>query len=114
MTAKKSSVQQLTRLRSQIDRTDKQLLKILGQRSKIVSKIAILKAKLQIPVLQKSRQQQIQAQRPIHGATLGLDPQFVARLFSLIQKESVREQNRLQKNLKSKAKKPKRRNKEHK
>jgi chorismate mutase len=90
---------QLKKLRKQIDRVDKKILIELQRRSEIVSKIAKIKLALNLPVLQKSRQNEVQKKRPKYGKYLGLNSKFVTQLFALIQRESIREQKNLQKKI---------------
>lgn len=99
-----TKMKKMSSLRKKIDQIDKKILLDLSARRKIVKNIAQLKAELNLPVLQKNRQQQIQKERPILGAKLGLEAKFVAHLFSLIQKESVREQKIIKKNIRSESK----------
>lgn len=79
----------LQRLRKQIDKADEQILKALAKRSKVVQKIAIAKAKLDLPIVHAARRAEIQKDRAKKGAALGLSEVFMERIFRLIQAESV-------------------------
>jgi chorismate mutase len=92
----------LKKLRKQIDAADKQLLKALAKRSRVVQKIARAKAKLKLPIVDRARGAEIQKDRSQRGAQLGLSAPFVHKLFQLIQTESVHCQKKMIAHLKPK------------
>lgn len=103
--AVKKKNSKLQKLRNGIDQADRQLLHTLARRATIVQKVALAKAELDLPVVQKERQQQIQKERPRYGAKLGLDPHFLEKLFKLIQAESVAFQRKLIRRIRDKKQK---------
>jgi chorismate mutase len=87
---------ELRKLRTQINAQDRQLLLILKKRFQIVKKVALLKKKHNLPVLQKARWKTIIEDRVKLGLTFKIDPGFTTMLMKLIHKESVRYQKTLQ------------------
>lgn len=85
----------LKKLRSEIDQVDRALLSILKKRSAIVQKIAVLKIKNKLPIIQKSRNLEIQKNRRAQGEKLGLAPQYINKLFQILIRQSVQDQRNL-------------------
>lgn len=81
---------ELKKLRVEINAQDKLLLKVLRDRFKIVKKVALLKKKHNLPILQKARWKTIIDDRIKQGIALKLHPVFTATLMHLIHKESIR------------------------
>jgi chorismate mutase len=84
----------LSKLRKQIDQVDREILKSLGKRMKVVAKIGKLKRKFKMPILQRQRSGEIQRDRKTRGKKLGLNAPFVNKIFQAIQAESVAYQKR--------------------
>lgn len=82
----------LEELRTEIDKTDGQLLQILAQRMKIIDEIGEYKKENDITILQMKRWAGILEDRLAIGTNLGLDKQFLKHLLSLIHKESLQRQ----------------------
>lgn len=76
-------------MRKDIDRLDRDILRALGQRFRIVKKLSLLKKDLNWPVLQKKRKNEIKKTRVKAGLKMGLNSSFVNKIFTTIQAESV-------------------------
>jgi chorismate mutase len=94
----------LKRLRTEIDRTDRELLKVLKARMRTVERIGRLKAKHGAPVLQKGRYAELIEKRRQMSARVGLDAVFTDSLFELIHDEAIRIQASLASNGREKRK----------
>ena len=79
--------------RVKIDSLDNQLIKVLGEREKIVKAIGVYKAKNHIPPLQEARFKQVVQQTIAAGNKVGLSPEFIMELLNAIHKESLRIEN---------------------
>jgi chorismate mutase len=84
-----NATEALKKLRKQIDRADREILRALAERSRIVQEIAKAKAELGLPVIHAARRAEVQKERTRQGQKLGLNPKFVDKIFRLIQAESV-------------------------
>jgi chorismate mutase len=82
--------QDLATSRVKIDSLDDQLIKILGERERIVKAIGIYKAKNHIPPLQAARFQQVVDKGIAAGSKEGLSSGFITELLNAIHKESLR------------------------
>ena len=80
----------LESLRLEINKHDLQLLKILKSRFSVVKKIAELKSKHNLSILQKKRWESIINDRIKQGKKFGLDIMLTKKLMDLIHKESIR------------------------
>jgi chorismate mutase len=89
--------QELQKLREEINKQDRLLLLILKDRFKIVKKVALLKKKYKLPILQKARWKTIIEDRVKTGLKLKINSDFTSSLMKLIHKESIRLQLSLQK-----------------
>ncbi len=85
----------LEELRTEIDKTDGQLLQILATRMKIIDEIGEYKKDNDITILQMKRWAGIIEDRLAIGTHLGLDEQFLKRLLLLIHKESIQRQTNI-------------------
>ncbi len=79
--------------RAKIDSLDGQLIKILGERERIVKAIGIYKAKNHIQPLQEARFKQVVGKTMAAGNKVGLSPEFIMELLNAIHKESLRIEN---------------------
>ena len=93
----KVKLAQIERLRKQIDACDRSLFRELARRFKAVEQIGSIKAKLNLPVFQKNRSEEVRARHKKLGRSLKLEDKFVQRFFTLLQNESIRAQKALQK-----------------
>jgi len=82
--------QDLDANRVKIDSLDNQLIKVLGERERIVKEIGIYKAKNHIPPLQAARFKQVVEKGIAAGNKEGLSPEFITELLNAIHKESLR------------------------
>jgi chorismate mutase len=82
--------QDLDASRVRIDSLDNQLMKILGERERIVKVIGIYKEKNHIPPLQSARFQQVVEKGIAAGNKEGLSTEFITELLNAIHKESLR------------------------
>ena len=82
----------LEELRTEIDKTDGQLLQILAARMKIIDEIGEYKKGHGITILQMKRWAGIIEDRLAIGMNLGLEEQFLRKLLNLIHRESVHRQ----------------------
>jgi chorismate mutase len=86
------SLKKIESLRSQIDRIDQSLIQLIAKRLLVAEKIGQEKAKLGLPVLQKSRWSRLLKNRLIQGQKNGISKQFMKNLFEMIHKESIQTQ----------------------
>jgi chorismate mutase len=84
--------------RKKIDRIDKQLIELIGEREKIVKEIGIYKAKNNIAPLQAARFQEVLNKAIAAGEKEGLSAEFVTELLNAIHKESLRIEEDIKKN----------------
>jgi len=82
--------QHLSGYRSQIDSLDAALIKILGERERVVKKVGIYKAENHVPALQKDRFQQVLEKAVAAGEKEGLSKVCVEEIMNAIHKESLR------------------------
>ena len=83
----------LEELRTEIDKTDGQLLQILANRMQLVEEIGKYKKEKNITILQMKRWAGIIEDRVSIGSHLGLNALFLKKLLSLIHKESIQRQS---------------------
>ena len=74
----------LSRLRIKIDKVDNLLIKTLAQREKIVQKIAKIKKKQYLPIINKKREQEIYNQLKKKAKMYHLEEKYLLQLFKLI------------------------------
>jgi prephenate dehydrogenase len=80
-------------LRIMIDRSDKQILTLLGRRIEIARKIGKLKTNQSAPILDPDREKRMMVQRKEWGKLLSLPEDFVEELFAVILRHSSRIQS---------------------
>ena len=83
----------LEELRTEIDKTDGQLLQILANRMELVDEIGKYKKEKDITILQMKRWAGIIEDRVSIGSHLGLNEPFLKKLLTLIHKESIQRQS---------------------
>lgn len=88
----KSTTESLTLLRQQIDGIDNDLLETLNKRMRVSREIGQYKKEHRMPVLQASRYDSIMKSRVELAQEMGMSPEFMGKLLSLIHEESVRQQ----------------------
>jgi chorismate mutase len=84
--------QELSKLRVSINKTDEELLRLLFQRMDISEKIGNYKKRNNMRILQINRWKEILDSRMEIAGAMGLDRQFIRKLYSLIHEESIRKQ----------------------
>ncbi|WP_206880893.1 chorismate mutase [Alicyclobacillus mali (ex Roth et al. 2021)] len=84
--------EELRDLRRAIDAIDEQILTFLARRFAIADEIAEHKALRRQAVVQPERAQEVRARYLEAGAALGLNPPFLAALWTLVHEESCRRQ----------------------
>lgn len=86
---------QLSGLRSEIDAVDQQLLDLLAQRFRIVSRVAALKAAEGLPARIEARILEVLISREATATLLGLPAGAAAAIWSAIVDQSCRFEERL-------------------
>ena len=94
-TARESNDSALAKYRSAIDSLDNSLMRIIGDREKIVREIGMYKAKHNVPALQANRFQEVLDRSIAAGKEQGLSPEFITGLMNLIHSESLRLENEI-------------------
>lgn len=90
MTVKNPLIEkELKKLRSEINKQDRILLLALKNRFKVIKKVALLKKKYNMPVLQKDRWKNLFDDRIKISDAMKLNPKFVSAIMKLIHKESI-------------------------
>ncbi len=87
--------QKMTKLRTNIDVLDANLLDLLGKRMKVADEIGQVKKDNNVAVLQSSRWNEIQEKMVAEGAKKGLSEEFVTKLFKAIHQESIEHQEKI-------------------
>jgi chorismate mutase len=82
----------LEELRNQVDSIDHQFVELLGERMKIIDKIAEYKFSNNVSVLQMERWLEILKTRTEHGNRIGLETKFMEQLLKQLHQESIRRQ----------------------
>lgn len=85
----------LSKFRKEIDQLDDKVIKVLGERMKVVEQIGEYKRDNNVTILQVSRWDEIIQQRSSLAKALGLDVDFTVKLLELIHNESIRKQNEI-------------------
>lgn len=80
----------LLKKRKEIDKIDKELLKVLSKRMKIIKDISKIKKQQKIPVLQKKRIKSMLNDRRKLAEKYKLNPDFIEKLYKELIKESMR------------------------
>lgn len=88
-------LQQLEGLRSEIDRLDDELMRVLESRMKVAEKIGACKKENNVTILQSGRWDSIMAKSIAAGAEKGLSAEFVKKIFSAIHQESINTQTQI-------------------
>ncbi len=88
-------LQQLEGLRSEIDRLDDDLMRVLDDRMKVAAKIGECKKENGVTILQSGRWDSILEKSITEGAEKGLSAEFIKRVFSAIHQESINTQTNI-------------------
>ena len=79
-------------LRTQIDELDKQLLHLLAERMGISRQIGKYKKEKKMTVLQTLRYKELLDSRCAQGKAIGLNDEFVSKIFEAVHEESIEQQ----------------------
>ena len=88
----KTSTENLTLLRQQIDQVDNDILESLNKRMRIAREIGQYKKEHSIPVLQATRYDAIMKSRVKLATEMGMSAEFMTAVLSAIHEESIRQQ----------------------
>lgn len=87
--------------RKQIDELDYQLLELLKQRFDIIDLVSVIKQQHDIPAVLQDRVDQVRDNAVARAEEIGLDAEFVARIWTqLIENSCAREDNFMKENSK--------------
>lgn len=86
------TTENLSELRKQIDECDNNLMQEFAKRMRIAREIGTYKKEHQITVLQAGRYSEILDHKAIQAQQLGMDQEFIKKVFEAIHEESVRQQ----------------------
>lgn len=84
--------EELNLLRRQVDDCDRELLETLARRMEVVERIGRIKRRDGIAVVQPDRFKQVLARQLELAAALGLDADFVARVYALVHDQAAKRQ----------------------
>ena len=88
-----AGVEELARLREQIDLLDDGILDLLSQRMALVDELGSVKKAHNLTALQQSRWEEVLRRAVAGAADRGLDPSFVEELFNVIHHASIDRQS---------------------
>ena len=91
----KKVMQDLEKLREEIDKIDDEILIQLSKRKSIVKEIAKIKKKLGKPIFDGKREQQLIEKLKSVSNEKGLDKDFIGSLYEIIIKNSKEEQEKI-------------------
>ncbi|OGI16521.1 MAG: hypothetical protein A3J63_02265 [Candidatus Moranbacteria bacterium RIFCSPHIGHO2_02_FULL_40_12b] len=77
----------LAELRKNIDMTDKKIVRLMSQRFKLTKKVGIYKRINRIKPYDRKRELEMMKKRTDWGNRMGLDENFIKKLFRMITKE---------------------------
>ncbi|MGB9598491.1 MAG: chorismate mutase [Minisyncoccales bacterium] len=80
-------MEELKKLRQEIDRVDKKIIGLLKERFKITRKIGRLKVEKSLPLRDKKRERELFQKRKAWSKKFNLSPFLVEKIFRLILKE---------------------------
>lgn len=90
-----STTEGITLLRKQIDELDNELMELLAKRMRVCREIGQYKKEHNMTVFQANRYNEILEKRGAQGSLLGMDAEFIARVFEGVHEESVRQQMKI-------------------
>ena len=85
----------LSTYRAQIDVLDANILDNLSKRMKVVNKIGSIKKNHNVSVLQSKRWNEILEKMILDGESIGLNEEFISKIFKAIHQESINEQDKV-------------------
>lgn len=89
----KIDIQEINKLRSNIDSIDNQLIHLLANRMNVSRAIGEYKKLHQIQIVQSKRYDELLNRLCEQGIEVGLTAQFVTDIMNIIHKESIKQQN---------------------
>lgn len=87
-----STTEGITQLRKQIDELDNDLMELLAKRMRVCREIGQYKKEHNMTVFQANRYNEILEKRGAQGSLMGMDAEFIAKVFEGVHEESVRQQ----------------------
>lgn len=87
-----STTEGITLLRKQIDELDNDLMELLAKRMQVCREIGQYKKEHNMTVYQANRYNEILEKRGAQGSLMGMDANFIAKVFEGVHEESVRQQ----------------------
>jgi len=87
----------LEEIRKEIDKTDKELLDLLGKRTSLISKVAEYKIKKNIPVEDSERRKQIISSKRKKAEELNINPDLIEKIYTLLIDEACKIQEKIMK-----------------
>ena len=87
--------QKMTKLRTNIDILDENLLDLLGKRMKVADEIGKVKKDANVAILQNTRWNEILGKMILEGEKKGLTEEFVLKMFKAIHQESIGHQEKV-------------------
>lgn len=87
-----STTEGITLLRKQIDELDNDLMELLAKRMRVCREIGQYKKEHNMTVFQANRYNEILEKRGAQGSLMGMDAEFIAKVFESVHEESVRQQ----------------------
>ena len=78
--------------RKELDKIDKEILRLLRKRFEIVEEITEAKKELGLPVYDKDREEEVMVTRSVWGLELGIPQEFTQKIFNIIMDESKKVQ----------------------
>ena len=87
-----STTEGITLLRKQIDELDNDLMELLAKRMRVCREIGQYKKEHNMTVYQANRYNEILEKRGAQGSLMGMDANFIAKVFEGVHEESVRQQ----------------------
>jgi len=91
----KDSLTKLTKLRSEINLLDTQLIELLAERMGVAENIGRVKKEGNVAILQRSRWQEVIQKMVTDGEKSGLSGEFVEKVFKAIHQESIQHQEKI-------------------
>ncbi|HEX8268364.1 MAG TPA: bifunctional 3-deoxy-7-phosphoheptulonate synthase/chorismate mutase type II [Flavobacterium sp.] len=88
-------IEELVKLRANIDIADSEILNIIGKRMKIAEEIGQLKKEKNVSILQNKRWNEVLAKMISEGTEKGLTEDFIHKLFTAIHQESITHQEKI-------------------
>ncbi|HEX9979521.1 MAG TPA: bifunctional 3-deoxy-7-phosphoheptulonate synthase/chorismate mutase type II [Flavobacterium sp.] len=88
-------VNEMARLRRQIDQYDSKIIEVLGKRMQVADEIGALKRERNVAILQAKRWKEILEKMNAEGSLNNLSPDFIMRLFHAIHQESIVHQEKV-------------------